>query len=721
MMADRRRGAVRWSGLNGIDAVEASDDGRELTVMFLGKAPRRLGPENVRIDGGRRVTGIRAVEVRVHREDDPELDDYLTVVVDRAGDSSTYTLSIVEDGADAVPYRGFDRRYASAPFSFRVACPADADCRADRPERPAVRPAPVIDYTTRDYATLRRQLLDRMTLTVPRWRERHEPDLGVTLVELLAYAGDRISYFQDAIATEAYLDTARQRTSVRRHVRLIDYPMHDGCNARAWVTVAVDRLVRLAPGRHRFAAVDVSRLAPPDRPQVPPVLTDGQLARLPAEATVEVFEPVTAGRVTLRPQHNRIRFWTWGEEQAGLPAGATSATLRDEWEGEGYEGLEHERPRALALRPGDVLVIEERIGPRTGAPADADPAHRQAVRLTSVTADVDRLHDQPIVEVTWDDEDALRFPVSIAGRGGPRCEPLGDLSVARANVILVDHGRDITFGDGDPEEITVPPGPAPAPSCDPPGAGCPDRPGSGAAVAEMQRLLGQAEDGTPITPEEVAGLAALVGPEAVERAGVDASLPAPEQAAALATLLAQVTYPGVARPFRPRLTRHPVTWRAPYPDPDRVCAAQARLLAAVPDRVRAWLESLRRRVRDRDRLGENDVAALELLFGPDVLDACDLGHRPERALRELLARFDRLLAAKLRRLAALRARAANGEVLTADYGWEIAQSWGRPYAEGLHPADPRLAGPASGALAPDPTRALPALEVTGPGGAVWTP
>ena len=61
------------------------------------------------------------------------------------------------------------------------------------------------------------------------------PYLGIALVELFAYAGDHLSYYQDAVGTEAYLDTARRRTSVRRHVRLVDYPMHDGCNARAWV------------------------------------------------------------------------------------------------------------------------------------------------------------------------------------------------------------------------------------------------------------------------------------------------------------------------------------------------------------------------------------------------------------------------------------------------------------------------------------------------------
>jgi hypothetical protein len=45
----------------------------------------------------------------------------------------------------------------------------------------------------------------------------------VALVETLAYVGDHLSYTQDAVATEAYLGTARRRTSLRRHARLLDY------------------------------------------------------------------------------------------------------------------------------------------------------------------------------------------------------------------------------------------------------------------------------------------------------------------------------------------------------------------------------------------------------------------------------------------------------------------------------------------------------------------
>ena len=44
---------------------------------------------------------------------------------------------------------------------------------------------------------------------MPDWQERHVPDIGVALVELLAYVGDYLSYYQDAVATEAYLETAR--------------------------------------------------------------------------------------------------------------------------------------------------------------------------------------------------------------------------------------------------------------------------------------------------------------------------------------------------------------------------------------------------------------------------------------------------------------------------------------------------------------------------------
>src|SRR5262245_56559955 len=159
----------------------------------------------------------------------------------KRGDFSTYRLAIVTPGdPDLSPPAVFDPLAAAVDFSFKVQCPSDFDCAPQRVCPPEPAPAPQLDYLAKDYASFRRLMLDRMAALAPLWRERHAADLGVTLVEVLAYVADYLSYRQDAVATEAYLGTARRRTSVRRHARLVDYRMHDGCNARVWVQVLLD-------------------------------------------------------------------------------------------------------------------------------------------------------------------------------------------------------------------------------------------------------------------------------------------------------------------------------------------------------------------------------------------------------------------------------------------------------------------------------------------------
>jgi predicted phage baseplate assembly protein len=628
-ITEGRRNQIRQRHANGIDAVEVSDDGRTLTVTFLGRAPRRLRANNVRIDGGRRITGIQVTDVELISEDDPDLDDQLLVSTDRAGDTSGYTLRIVEADARGRPgerpYPGFDPRYARAGFRFGPQRPADVDCRAVEPDQPPAPERLPIDYTARDYPQLRRLLLDRLSLTSPDWVERHAPDLQVTLVELLAYAGDQLSYQQDAVATEAYLDTARLRTSVRRHARLIDYPMHDGVNARAFVTLLPEEPTVLAAGSFRFAAIDSSRLDPQSRPALPTVLPDDQLRRLSPSMVVEVFEPLPVRDLRLAPEHSWIRFWTWGDEERSLPVGSTEATLRDSFE----DG--DPQCRSLRLEAGDLLLIEEVIGPRTGVPADADPSHRQVVRLTSVTPGFDALYDQPVLHVTWAAEDALGFTVQLTTDPGDcddcAAEPspvIRDLSIARGNVVAVDHGRSLTFDDQPAEELTV--------------------------------------------------------PESTLR-------------------------------YRPRLHETSVTQAVSFPDPAVVATGQARLLLTVAERARARLAEFWRALRDGDEPPEL-AAELGVLFGPWVLDLLSR-HHPARVLRELIARFDVLLKAKLDRLDQLIVRAEGGEVLGPEIAWELRHSWGERYAGGLDPDDPALAGPAAALATADPRTALPALTVTG--------
>ncbi|HZP03451.1 MAG TPA: putative baseplate assembly protein [Terracidiphilus sp.] len=456
-LREKRREDVRTANLFGLDYVDVVDPQQlTLNVFFLGKAPQNFEKANLVLTGGRRIRDVQIKNVRVRRQADPTLDDYLEIRVNKAGDFSTYTISAVNavNGEPTnVPMDGFDLRYSQVCFSFKASCPTDFDCKQPCTCAPPQGTQPEIDYLAKDYESFRQLILDRMAINMPQWSETHEPDIGIMLAELLAYTGDYLSYYQDAVATEAYLNTARQRISVRRHARLVDYAMHDGCNARAWLTISTDLDQQLDPAQIYF----ITRY--PGAPVNRHILSSSDLTGVDT-TTFEVFEPLywNGGTpISLYAAHSEIHFYTWGDCQCCLAPGATSATLTDAWvtppnpsvratdspSATSAESQSPGSPRQLQLQIGDILIFEEVLGPKTGQAPDADPTHRQAVRLTSVTPGVDPLYDIPIVEIEWASEDALAFPLCISSQEpAPDCGCMQNVSVARGNVILVDHGGD---------------------------------------------------------------------------------------------------------------------------------------------------------------------------------------------------------------------------------------------------------------------------------------
>ena len=489
----RRREAVRADlALNGIDFLEVLDQDapadsppqQTLLVRLLKPVPA-LAPDHVLIAGGERITPVRVVWVAPASAPPatttalekafftalPAADHVLLVRTDSSGDFSIYTLRLVTSPIDLNPPAGFDRLLASVDFSFKVECPAEFDCR---PVRICPEPAPdepVINYLAKDYGSFRRLMLDRMAQLMPDWQPRSPADLGIALVELLAYAGDHLSYQQDGIATEAYLATARRRVSVRRHARLVDYHMHNGCNARAWVQIRVDR---------DSVALDAHT----------PILTRvlGQGPRIALTATPSEYEkalrqqPVvfeTLHASTLFEAHNELFFYGWGDRECCLPTGATRATLRGhlpnlKGHGEGHGEV------------GDVLVLEEALGPHTGRPEDADPARRHALRLVEVIHSdedgnplTDRLTGQRITEIRWHPDDALPFAFCISARTDDQHGNafVDDVSLARGNLVLADHGR--TLADEELGQVPEPHlflvGEAAADRCAPPRRAVPPR------------------------------------------------------------------------------------------------------------------------------------------------------------------------------------------------------------------------------------------------------
>ena len=225
---ERRRAAVRsHASLNGIDFLEVSDEPQDhladrqrfLFVHFIkAVAHGTLEVENVRIEGGERIRDITVSSVASGQSSSPPQGaNVLVVEASERGDFSTYTLRLVTDDDNDNPPDGFDPILSSVEFTFKVNCPTEFDCKPQRQCATEPRKNPEINYLAKDYESFRQLMLDRMSLLVPQWSERSPADLGIALVELLAYVGDYLSYQQDAVATESYLNTARSLAAQRAY------------------------------------------------------------------------------------------------------------------------------------------------------------------------------------------------------------------------------------------------------------------------------------------------------------------------------------------------------------------------------------------------------------------------------------------------------------------------------------------------------------------------
>lgn len=473
----RRARLLAQTALNGIDFVEFEEikgppEKHVLHVHFLIDVPvgaygLPLDTSKIRIHGGTRITGIAVTGT-------PTLIDSKTldIGVDQQGDFSPYLLSIgwtLDDtGVWQYDFAPLDRPFSVAPINFRPGCPVDFDCTPVSECPPDALDEPALDYLARDYASFRQMLIDLVAQRNQSWIERSPADVGMALLELFAYEGDHLSYFQDAVANETFLDTARQRVSAKRHAKLIDYQMHDGRNAWAFVHIRVDSIGTIGPGIQLLTRITSPMrfdrqpgVVPPPQPTAPPLtllnpITYDDYLTDPALAQVRVFE--TAATANLDPLNNELGIHTWGNDQCCLPRGRTSAHVY----AIDATGI---KAAPIVLLAGDYLLFEELLGPETGAEADANPTHRQVVQLERVNPD---LHDPlfladldpttkqpkpvtapvplpqtlPLAEVTWRKVDALSFPLCLSTKL-PNGSVVHRISVARGNIALADHGRSI--------------------------------------------------------------------------------------------------------------------------------------------------------------------------------------------------------------------------------------------------------------------------------------
>jgi uncharacterized phage protein gp47/JayE len=80
-----------------------------------------------------------------------------------------------------------------------------------------------VDYTSRDYDSLRADLIKVIQSRIPEWSADDPSDFALALVESFAYVGDLLSYYIDRAANEANIETATQKSTLVNFAEIFGY------------------------------------------------------------------------------------------------------------------------------------------------------------------------------------------------------------------------------------------------------------------------------------------------------------------------------------------------------------------------------------------------------------------------------------------------------------------------------------------------------------------
>ena len=386
---DRLKELLNQSKVTGIDFVYVHEDQMRLDVFFL-RTPSTpdtplvggITQEQIRIynpSGGTLlspvpVSGLAWVLVNGR--------DVLRLTTALPGDFTLYKLRIDDSRID--PY------FNDITFSFKAHCPSDLDCEPQAHECPPEESIDFpVDYRARDFWSFRRALLDFASQRYPDWQDRLEADAGNMLLEIMSAVGDELAYYQDRVAREAYLETATQRRSLRRHARLVDYTIHDGRGASTWldITVKAGQTADVPAGADVWALADNG------------MRVDYEVGSGLAEVAANKKYVVNAKRNTFEPH-------IWDEDNTCLSVGTTDLYIKGHHEDDlSLDDLSTDK------KPGKWVLLKT-------FPKDASiPERAFMVRLIKVNDNKKQLKDpvfkKNITHLVWEKAQALPYEMDM--------------------------------------------------------------------------------------------------------------------------------------------------------------------------------------------------------------------------------------------------------------------------------------------------------------------
>jgi hypothetical protein len=96
-----------------------------------------------------------------------------------------------------------------------------------------------LDYTDKDFASLRARFFALIASVFPTWTDANVASFGTILLELYAFVGDNMTFYQDNQARESRLLTATQRKNVINIAKMLGYAAQGAQAAQASEVIAL--------------------------------------------------------------------------------------------------------------------------------------------------------------------------------------------------------------------------------------------------------------------------------------------------------------------------------------------------------------------------------------------------------------------------------------------------------------------------------------------------
>ena len=97
-----------------------------------------------------------------------------------------------------------------------------------------------LSYRVGDYASFRQDLLAQLSQNLPSLKTRDQDDAAIALLDAWAIVADVLTFYQERIANEGYLNTATERQSIIELARLIGYELKPGVSASTYLAFTIE-------------------------------------------------------------------------------------------------------------------------------------------------------------------------------------------------------------------------------------------------------------------------------------------------------------------------------------------------------------------------------------------------------------------------------------------------------------------------------------------------